>query len=97
MAINGTFSKEIRRAVQIHVIRPVTDKAIEAAVRHGPTVVKTIARAVSGVLFRNAPRVPSRQTPVTQATFRIIEESEGNGSEIKPKKTFRKARKAVKE
>jgi len=94
MSIKGTFSREISRAVQTHVIRPLTNKAVEAAVRHGPIVVKTIASAVGGVLFRKTTRSPLRQTPIKQASFRIIEEFEGKSR--KPKKSVRKPRKAAK-
>jgi|GEM_PF-3918670 len=96
MSIKGTFSREISRAVQTHIIRPLTDKAVAAAVRHGPTVVKTIAGAVGGVLFKKAASFPSRQTPIKQASFRLIEASEVKGAELKPTKSARKLRKAAK-
>jgi hypothetical protein len=96
MSIKGTFSREISRAVQTHIIRPLTDKAVAATVRHGPTVVKTIAGAVGGVLFRKTTRFPSRQSPIKQASFRIIEESEVKGEGLKPRKAARKPRKAAK-
>jgi len=96
MSTKGTISREVSRAVQVHIIRPLTDKAIEATVRHGPTVIKGLIGAVGGVLFGKMRRVPPRQTSVKQASFRIIEESEGIGKKDTPKRIVRKSRKPTK-
>jgi hypothetical protein len=85
MSIQKTVTKEISRAVQNHIIRPLADKAIEAAVKHGPTVLKTLAGAVGGALaFRSKFGKPKSSSK--QATFRIVEEPEAQARSPKRRK-----------
>lgn len=93
MSTKGAISREISRAVQTHIIRPLADKAVATAVRHGPTVVKSIVGVVGGIFFKQARHVVPRKPAAKQATFRIIEESPVRGERLKGKKPVRKARK----
>lgn len=93
MSTKGVISREVGREVHTHIVRPLADKAVASAVRHGPTVVKSIVGVVGGIFFKKARRAVAGKPATKQATFRIIEESPAPGERLKAKKPVLKARK----